>query len=98
MKVADAERKTAQLKNDETILQLIDVQKHFPIKSGILQKTAGYVKAVDGINLTVKKGETIGIVGESGCGKSTAGRTIIRLYEPTGGKILFDGQDISHLP
>ncbi|MFY0760086.1 dipeptide ABC transporter ATP-binding protein [Metabacillus dongyingensis] len=98
MKVVDAERKSPLLKPDETILQLIDVQKHFPIKAGILQKTAGHVKAVDGINLTVKKGETIGIVGESGCGKSTAGRTIIRLYEPTGGKIIFDGQDISHLP
>lgn len=98
MKVVDAEKKSQLLKPDETILQLIDVQKHFPIKAGILQKTAGHVKAVDGINLTVKKGETIGIVGESGCGKSTAGRTIIRLYEPTGGKIIFDGQDISHLP
>ena len=98
MKVVDAEKKSPFLKQDETILQLIDVQKHFPIKAGILQKTAGHVKAVDGINLTVKKGETIGIVGESGCGKSTAGRTIIRLYEPTGGKIIFDGQDISHLP
>ncbi|WP_191566038.1 ABC transporter ATP-binding protein [Metabacillus idriensis] len=98
MNVIDAERKTTGLKQEETILQLIDVQKHFPIKAGILQRTAGYVKAVDGINLSVKKGETIGIVGESGCGKSTAGRTIIRLYEPTGGKILFDGQDISHLP
>ncbi|TDL80652.1 ABC transporter ATP-binding protein [Peribacillus frigoritolerans] len=98
MKVVDAEVKSPLLKQDETILQLIDVQKHFPIKSGFLQRTAGHVKAVDGINLTVKKGETIGIVGESGCGKSTAGRTIIRLYEPTGGKIIFDGQDISHLP
>lgn len=98
MKVVDAEKKSSLLKPDETILQLIDVQKHFPIKAGILQRTAGHVKAVDGINLTVKKGETIGIVGESGCGKSTAGRTIIRLYEPTGGKIIFDGQDISHLP
>lgn len=98
MKVVDAERISPLLKPDETILQLIDVQKHFPIKAGILQRTAGHVKAVDGINLTVKKGETIGIVGESGCGKSTAGRTIIRLYEPTGGKIIFDGQDISHLP
>ncbi|MGM0921850.1 MAG: ABC transporter ATP-binding protein [Bacillota bacterium] len=98
MKVVDAVKKSPLLKPDETILQLIDVQKHFPIKAGILQRTAGHVKAVDGINLTVKKGETIGIVGESGCGKSTAGRTIIRLYEPTGGKIIFDGQDISHLP
>ncbi|UYZ23213.1 ABC transporter ATP-binding protein [Mesobacillus jeotgali] len=86
------------LKNSsETLLELQDLKKHFPIKSGLLQKTVGHIKAVDGINLKVNKGETLGIVGESGCGKSTVGRTIIRLYEPTDGKIIFNGQDISHL-
>ncbi len=80
-----------------TILELHDVKKHFPIKAGLLQRTVGQVKAVDGINLKLYKGETLGLVGESGCGKSTAGRTIIRLYEPTEGKILFKGKDISHM-
>jgi oligopeptide/dipeptide ABC transporter ATP-binding protein len=80
-----------------TLLELQEVKKHFPIKSGLLQKTVGHIKAVDGINLRVNKGETLGIVGESGCGKSTVGRTIIRLYEPTDGKIIFNGRDISHL-
>ncbi len=80
-----------------TLLELQDMKKYFPIKAGLLQKTVGNVKAVDGITLKVKKGETIGIVGESGCGKSTAGRTIIRLYEPTEGKILFKGKDITHM-
>jgi oligopeptide/dipeptide ABC transporter ATP-binding protein len=83
--------------SSETLLELQDVKKHFPIKSGLLQKTVGHIKAVDGINLKVNKGETLGIVGESGCGKSTVGRTVIRLYEPTDGKIIFNGRDISHL-
>lgn len=83
--------------SSETLLELQDLKKHFPIKSGLLQKTVGHIKAVDGINLKVNKGETLGIVGESGCGKSTVGRTIIRLYEPTDGKIIFNGKDISHL-
>jgi oligopeptide/dipeptide ABC transporter ATP-binding protein len=83
--------------SSEVLLELQDVKKHFPIKSGLLQKTVGHIKAVDGINLKVIKGETLGIVGESGCGKSTVGRTIIRLYEPTDGKIIFNGKDISHL-
>jgi oligopeptide/dipeptide ABC transporter ATP-binding protein len=89
--------KNSQENSSEILLELQDVKKHFPIKSGLLQKTVGHIKAVDGINLKVNKGETLGIVGESGCGKSTVGRTIIRLYEPTGGKIIFNGRDISHL-
>lgn len=89
--------KNTQEYSSETLLELQDVKKHFPVKSGLLQKTVGHIKAVDGINLKVNKGETLGIVGESGCGKSTVGRTIIRLYEPTDGKIIFSGRDISHL-
>lgn len=82
----------------ETLLEVVNLKKHFPIKSGVLQQTKGHTKAVDGINLRVHKGETYGIVGESGCGKSTAGRTIIRLYEPTSGQIIFKGNDITNEP
>lgn len=83
--------------DSEYLLEVKNLKKHFPIKAGVFQRTVGHVKAVDGIDLMVKQGETLGIVGESGCGKSTAGRTIIRLYEPTDGSILFKGKDISHL-
>ena len=73
----------------DTILEVRGLKKYFPIRSGFLQRTTSYVKAVDGINLFVKQGETLGLVGESGCGKTTAGRTIIRLLEPTEGEIFF---------
>ncbi|AME05748.1 dipeptide ABC transporter ATP-binding protein [Bacillus siamensis] len=83
--------------NQETILELKDVKKYFPIRSGFFQRKVGDIKAVDGVSFSLKRGETLGIVGESGCGKSTAGRTMIRLYKPTDGRILFKGQDISGL-
>ncbi|MBS4190753.1 dipeptide ABC transporter ATP-binding protein [Bacillus sp. FJAT-49705] len=82
----------------EVILKIENLKKYFPIKAGVIQRTIGYVKAVDDISLEVNKGETLGIVGESGCGKSTMGRTLIRLYEPTEGSIYFKGKDISTLP
>jgi oligopeptide transport system ATP-binding protein len=73
------------------------LKKWFPVSSGILQRTVAHVRAVDGVDLDIKKGETLGLVGESGCGKSTLGRTIIRMLEPTAGQVLFKGEDLSRL-
>lgn len=77
----------------ENILEVKNLKKHFPIKKGFFRKEVNSVKAVDGVSFNLKKGETLGLVGESGCGKSTLGRTLIRLYEPTEGSIYFKGQD-----
>jgi oligopeptide/dipeptide ABC transporter ATP-binding protein len=79
------------------VLEVTDLKKHFPVKKGLLRRTVGQVYAVDGISLTVAEGETLGLVGESGCGKSTAGRAILRLVEPTSGVVKMQGQDISKL-
>ncbi|WP_225823024.1 ABC transporter ATP-binding protein [Streptomyces naphthomycinicus] len=81
----------------DVLLKVEGLTKHFPIKKGLLQRQVGAVKAVDGIDFEVRKGETLGVVGESGCGKSTMGRVITRLQDPTGGKITFEGRDISRL-
>jgi peptide/nickel transport system ATP-binding protein len=80
------------------LVSLEDLRVWFPIKSGIvLDRHVGDVKAVDGVTLTIQRGETLGLVGESGCGKTTVGRAMLRLYEPTGGRIVFDGVDITKL-
>lgn len=81
----------------EVILRVENLKKYFPIKGGFFSKTIGNVKAVDGVYLEVRKGETLGIVGESGCGKSTTGRAILQLLKPTGGKVYFKDQDLSKL-
>ncbi|WP_406121840.1 ABC transporter ATP-binding protein [Streptomyces sp. NBC_00989] len=87
----------ASSEDREVLLKVEGLKKHFPIKKGILQRQVAAVKAVDGIDFEVRKGETLGVVGESGCGKSTMGRVITRLQDPTGGSIHFEGQDITTL-
>ena len=80
------------------LVHVEDLKVHFPIKSGIFfDRHVGDIRAVDGITLSIQRGETLGLVGESGCGKSTAGRAILRLYEPTDGRVVFDGEEITHL-
>lgn len=82
----------------EPLLRVNQLKKSFPIRRGVLQRVVGQVQAVNGISFTLNKGETLGVVGESGCGKSTMGRSILRLIEPTSGSIEFDNQDILKLP
>ena len=80
--------------NDRVLLEVKNLVKHYPIKAGVLQKTVGQVRSVDGVSFSINRGQTFGLVGESGCGKTTIGRTLIRLVEPTAGQALLNGQDI----
>ena len=82
----------------KTIIQVRDLEKHFPIRGGFFRTVQAHVKAVDGVNFDIHRGQTLGLVGESGCGKTTLGRTLLRLIEPTKGKIIFDGEDLTALP
>ena len=82
-------------RENEIILDVQNLKKYFPIRGGLITRTVGHVKAVDGISFKLRRGETLGIVGESGCGKSTAGRTILRLHDITDGKVIFKGEDLA---
>ena len=81
-----------------TLVEVKGLKVHFPIKGGILGRTVAHVKAVDGVDLFVRRGETLGLVGESGCGKSTTGRAILQLIKPTAGEVIFEGADFSGSP
>ncbi len=81
----------------DALLSVNDLKMHFPIRKGILRRTVGYVRAVDGVSFDVKAGETFGLVGESGCGKTTTGRSILRLIEPSGGQVFFNGKNVTKL-
>jgi len=95
---ADAAGRRGVSGNGTPLVDVDELRVWFPIRSGlVLDRHVGDVKAVDGVSLQIQRGETLGLVGESGCGKSTVGRALLRLYEPTGGTITFDGQDITHL-
>lgn len=85
------------MSDNRPLIEIKNLKKFFPIKKGIFNRNPSFVKAVDDVSFTINKGETLGLVGESGCGKTTAGRTIIKLYEPTGGQIIYDGKDIARL-
>ncbi len=82
----------------DVILDVQDMKMYFPVTRGLMRKKVADVKAVDGVTFKLKRGETLGLVGESGCGKTTVGRCVIRLYQPTSGKVIFEGEDISKLP
>ncbi len=83
--------------SDNVLLEVKDLTKYFPVRAGVLQRVVAWVKAVDGVSFTVRSGETFGLVGESGCGKTTVGRCILRLIEPTAGSVLFEGRSVFRL-
>jgi oligopeptide transport system ATP-binding protein len=90
---------SAAAQNGDVILEVNNLRMYFPVTSGLLfQRTTAHIKAVDGMSFFVRRGETLGLVGESGCGKTTTGRCILQLYRPTSGQIIFDGQDLTNFP
>jgi peptide/nickel transport system ATP-binding protein/oligopeptide transport system ATP-binding protein len=88
---------TIEKPNNKDLVRVSNLEKHFPVRGGVFRRIIDWIKAVDGVDFTIQSGETLGLVGESGCGKSTIGRTILRLHEPTGGEVEFDGVNIFDL-
>ncbi|MCP4625019.1 MAG: ATP-binding cassette domain-containing protein, partial [bacterium] len=88
---------TSNQKSPQDLVQVQDLVKHFPVRAGVFKRIVNWVQAVDGVSFTIREGETLGLVGESGCGKSTVGRTILHLLEPTDGTVEFDGANIFDL-
>ena len=85
---------TMQTPSAEELVEVRHLVKYFPVRAGLLQRIVNWVKAVDDVSFSVRKGETLGMVGESGCGKTTVGRSILRLVEPTSGAVRFEGKDV----
>ena len=95
--MADMINNTPDMANEDYILQVKNLKKHFPIKKGLFSRTVGAVRAVDGISFNIKRGTTMGLVGESGCGKSTVGKTLLRLHPKTDGEVIFNGKEVFSL-
>ena len=83
--------------NDEILLEVRDLVKHFPVGGGLFGGRSGMVRAVDGVSFSIRRGETLGLVGESGCGKTTTGRCVLQLERPTSGAVVFEGRDLTQL-
>ncbi|NDJ53479.1 MAG: dipeptide ABC transporter ATP-binding protein [Chloroflexi bacterium] len=97
MATAEAVQSANGQTTQDTLVQVQDLKKYFPVRGGLFQRVQAYVRAVDGVSFAIKQGETLGLVGESGCGKSTLGRTILRLLEPTAGDVYFEGQNVASM-
>ncbi len=95
--LASAETRAQILDRSKNLVEVKDLVKYFPVRGGLLQRTVAHVQAVDGVSFAIREGETLGLVGESGCGKTTIGRTMLRLIEPTSGEVCFNGSDILNL-
>ncbi len=95
--MVESER-ASRVRSDEVLLEVNNLAMYFPVTSGIIfQRTVGHVKAVDGVSFSINRGETLGLVGESGCGKTTTGRCILQLYKPTAGNVIFEGENLNEL-